>query len=190
MIHSAAGGVGLAALDVCVHAGAEVWGSAGPSKHELLRSRGCAHVLSSHDDAWPEVGMDLILDPVGGKSWKRGFEALRTGGRLVCFGFSAMSPGDRPSRWKQLQAVWAIPWTSFNPVTFMNENKGAMGVNMGHMWSERERLAGWLVEILEGWKVGWVRPHVHATFPFDRAAEAHAMLHNRQASGKVVLVPQ
>lgn len=189
LIHAAAGGVGLAALDLCRRAGAEVWGSAGVSKHALLRERGCAHTLDSHTDTWPEVGMDLILDARGGESWAKGLQALRTGGRLVCFGFSAGSPSDSPSRWNLLKAVMGVPWLAVNPLSLMNANKGVLGVNMGHMWGERERLAGWLSEILKGWEEGWVRPHVHATVPFDRAAEAHQILHDRKNVGKVVLVP-
>lgn len=189
LIHSAAGGVGLAAIDLCRHAGAEMWGSAGTKKHAFIRDRGCQHTLDSHTDAWPDVKMDLILDARGGESWARGLRELRAGGRLVCFGLSGASESDQPSWWSWLKTVAAIPWLQANPVALINGNKGVLGVNMGRLWDEGERARGWLVRVLELWEQGVVRPHVHAAVPFAEAAEAHRILHRRENVGKVVLVP-
>lgn len=188
LVHSAAGGVGLAALDLLAGTGAEVWGLAGPSKHAFLRERGCHHPLDSHQGEWPEEKMDIVLDPVGGESWARGLDALRAGGRLVCFGASVRA-GETRSLWRDLALVAGIPWRRFNPVSLINENKGVLGVNMGRLWDEADRVAGWLGAVVAGWEAGEVRPHVHATFPFERAAEAHGVLHRRENVGKVVLVP-
>jgi NADPH:quinone reductase-like Zn-dependent oxidoreductase len=189
MIQAAAGGVGLAALDLCVAAGAETWGSAGAAKHAFLLERGLSHALDSRADQWPEVKMDLVLDAIGGKSWARGLESLRAGGRVVGFGLSAASTSDRPSKVAFLKAALEIPWIASNPVALINGNKGFLGVNMGHTWDEGERVLGWLHTLLQWWERGAIRPHVHCAVPFDNAAEAHAILHRRENIGKVVLVP-
>jgi NADPH:quinone reductase-like Zn-dependent oxidoreductase len=76
-----------------------------------------------------------------------------------------------------------------NPIGLMNRNHGILGVNMGHLWDEGPRVRRWLDALLQRWQDGRLRPHVHATVPFDRAAEAHAILHRRENLGKVVLVP-
>lgn len=188
LVHSAAGGVGLAALDLCKLAGAETWGLAGKGKHAFLLERGYHHVLDSHRHQWPEEKMDVILDPVGGQSWAEGLARLRAGGKLVCFGFSA-SAGETRSLWSTLMAGLAVPWLKINPVSLMNENQGVMGVNMGHLWEEGPRVAGWLNQVLALWEEGKIHPHIHATFPFEQAAEAHGVLHRRENIGKVVLVP-
>lgn len=188
-IHSAGGGVGLASIDLCRAAGAEIWGSAGRSKHAFLAERGVHHLLDSHTDEWPTEGMDLVLDPIGGPSWARGLAGLRAGGRLVCFGLSAGSTGSTPSKWTQLKAAMGIPWLQSNPVALINANKGVLGVNMGHLWEESERVLGWTREMVGMWEAGELRPHVHASFSFEQAEEAHALIHRRENVGKVLLTP-
>lgn len=188
LVHSAAGGVGLAALDLLRIARAETWGTASRAKHDFLHERGYHHLLDSRSDEWPPEKMDIILDPVGGASWARGLASLRAGGRLICFGFSA-SAGETRSLLSSLRAGLAVPWLQINPVTLMNTNRGVMGVNMGHLWDEAERVSGWLRQILDLWEEGQIKPHIHATVPFAQAAEAHRILHRRENIGKVVLVP-
>ncbi len=188
-IHNAAGGVGLAALDLCKAAGAEVWGSAGPSKHAFLAERGVAHLLNSHTGDYPDVKMDIILDPIGGKSWAKGLAHLRAGGRLICFGMSSMNAGETRSILGVISALMSVPWLKMNPIALINDNKGVLGVNMGHLWEEGERVVGWLTEILALWESGAIHPYVHASVPFANAAEAHRIIHRRENIGKVLLVP-
>jgi NADPH:quinone reductase-like Zn-dependent oxidoreductase len=190
LIHAAAGGVGLAAIDLCKDVGAEIWGSAGPGKHEFLRERGVHHTLDSRADEMPTDKMDLILDARGGESWAKGLAALRAGGRLGLFGMSSMSAGGNTrSILNVASAMWAVPWLKMNPVALINDNKGVFGVNMGHLWDESDRVTGWVEQVVEKWKAGALHPHVHATVPFAQAAEAHHILHRRENVGKVLLVP-
>lgn len=189
LIHSAAGGVGLACIDLCQAAGAEMWGSAGKKKHEFLARKGVQHLLDSHADEWPTEKVDLVLDAIGGESWAKGLGVLRAGGRLVCFGLSAGSTSDKPSKLDFLRAALAIPWLATTPVSLINANKGVLGVNMGHVWDEGERVLGWMRTLLQWWEAGKIHPHVHAQVPFSDAAEAHRILHRRENIGKVVLVP-
>jgi NADPH:quinone reductase-like Zn-dependent oxidoreductase len=59
---------------------------------------------------------------------------------------------------------------------------------IGHLWHERDKISGWMQNILNGVEEGWVRPHVDRTFPFDQAGEAHAYIEARKNIGKIVLV--
>src|SRR5215467_10032935 len=75
LIHSAAGGVGLAAIQLAKTRGCTILGTASPGKHEFLRKQGVHHPIDSNGDYAAKVrevrgdrGVDLILDPVGGKS--------------------------------------------------------------------------------------------------------------------------
>lgn len=194
LVHSAGGGVGLVACDLIKWRGGIAVGTASGMKHEFLKDWGYDELVDYRTEDFYEAlkdgpGFDLALDPVGGESWKKSFDLLKTGGRMVAFGFSANAAGDRRSVFKTLGNLSKTPWLLFNPIRVINENKGVMGVNMGRMWQEEARLVGWLQQLIELWKQGKLRTHVHAALPFSRAAEAHSLIHDRQNFGKVLLVP-
>src|SRR5256885_6381011 len=97
LIHSAGGGVGIAATQLAKRYGAEVYGTASPSKHERIAQLGVDHPLDYTRAGW-ESGLpkfDVILDAIGGKSFRRSYEMLRPGGRLIAFGASAAVSGQR-----------------------------------------------------------------------------------------------
>lgn len=194
LVHSAGGGVGLAALDLLLWRGATAIGTASPGKHAFLRERGYHQVIDYRNNDFAEVlkdepGLDLVLDPIGGDYWKKGLGLLRAGGRMVCFGFSANAAGNTRSLIGTLGNMAKVPWLKFNPISLMNDNIGVMGVNMGHMWHEADRVSGWLEKLLILWQQGVLRPQVHATVPFSNAKEAHRILHDRENLGKVILTP-
>jgi NADPH:quinone reductase-like Zn-dependent oxidoreductase len=193
LVHSAGGGVGLVALDLIKHRRAIAIGTASKAKHAFLTERGYDQLIDYRTEDFERVlenaPVDVILDPVGGESWSKGFRILRPGGKLICYGLSAASSGGtKRSVFTMLGTLWSVPWTKFNPIALLNANKGVMGVNMGHMWSDA-RMKTWMLRLVELWSSGVLRPHVHAAVPFDRAAEAHRMLHARENLGKVLLVP-
>lgn len=104
LVHMAAGGVGTAVLQLAQAIGeVTVFGTASLSKHNYIRSQGCTYPIDYHrDDYVSEVlrlteneGVDVVLDPLGGRDWKKGYTLLREGGRLVAFGFANMSTGPR-----------------------------------------------------------------------------------------------
>jgi NADPH:quinone reductase-like Zn-dependent oxidoreductase len=195
LIHNAGGGVGLAALDIAKHIGAISIGTASAGKHAFLKARGLNFAIDYRKSDWErEVkaatggkGADLILDPVGGPYWSKNYALLRSGGRLGFFGVShASSEGSRSG----LGLLKLVPhFRMWNPVQLMNTNRSVFGVNLGHMWHEADRIAGWAQAILKGCEEGWVNPVVDAVFPFEKAADAHRRLEQRQNIGKVLLAP-
>ncbi len=194
LIHSAGGGVGLMALDIAKWRGAYAIGTASASKHSMLKDLGYDQLIDYRNLDYEDVlkeqePLDIILDPVGGESWAKGFRLLRTGGKLVCFGFSANAQGSTRSIVGTIKNVLSVPWMNFNPLKVINENKGVMGLNMGRMWDETERLTGFLRKIIGLWQEGVVRPRVHAALPFSKAGEAHQLIHDRKNLGKILLVP-
>lgn len=192
-VHSAGGGVGLAALDLLKWRGATAIGTASRSKHALLAERGYDQLIDYRTEDFEAVlrdqeGLDLILDAVGGESWAKGMRLLRGGGRLVCFGLSSASSGSSPSTLSRLKAVAGIPFLKFSPLHLINHNIGVLGVNMNRLWDEGPRVAGWLDELMALWAAGTLRPLVHARVPFSTPAEGHRILHARENIGKVVYV--
>ena len=195
LIHGAAGGVGLAAVQLCRMYGAEIIGTASASKHAALRAAGVAHTIDYRtQDFVAEIkrytggrGVDVILDPIGGENLRKSYRALAPLGRLVAFGVSAMAPAT--SR-RVLPALWQLArMPRFGFVRLMNDNHGVLGFNLGHLWDEMDRLRAYLVKILDYYREGQVRPTVAKIFPLSDAAAAHAFLQGRENIGKVVLVP-
>ncbi|HEV8369831.1 MAG TPA: medium chain dehydrogenase/reductase family protein [Pyrinomonadaceae bacterium] len=195
LIHNAGGGVGLAALDIAKKIGAETFGTASPSKHKFLGERGLDHAIDYRGKDWQPVlqqltngrGVDLVIDPIGGKHWKKSYAALRHTGRLGMFGVSTASATGISGKVKLLKAAIQTPW--FHPFPLLNKNRGVFGLNLGHMWHEPEKVAVWMRDILRGVAEGWVQPYVDRTFSFEEAGEAHKYLEERKNIGKVVLVP-
>lgn len=195
LVHSAGGGVGLMALDLIKRRGGIAVGTASAKKHAELLALGYDQLVDYTTQDYEEVLkkgplFDLILDPVGGESWAKGFRLLAPAGKLICFGFSANNGGGTKSNlFTTIKAVAQIPWLLFNPVSLINANKGIMGVNMARMWDQADVLGGWLRSLIQLWEEGVIRPRVHAAIPFSRAAEAHQLIHDRANLGKIVLIP-
>lgn len=197
LIHQAAGGVGLAAIDLCAIAGAEMFGTASASKHEFVRARGLHHPIDYRTRDFEEevrrltggAGVDVILDPMGGASWKKGLRLLAPTGKLICFGLSSGSTGRERSLLSVARTLAAVPWLQINPLSLMNGNRAVAGVNLGRMWDRSELLASWLGQVLAWWGEGKVRPHVDRAFSFDQAPAAHEYIQDRRNVGKVLLTP-
>ena len=196
LIHMAAGGVGLAALQLCKTVERVVtFGTASASKHDALRAEGCAHPIDYRTaDYAAEIlrltdgkGVDVVLDALGGKDWRKGYDLLRPAGRLIAFGFANMSSGEKRSYFHMARQAVAIPL--FTPIGLMDKNRAIAGVNIGHLWDEMEMLNEEMQALLALYREGKIKPHIDSSFPFADAASAHRRIQDRKNVGKVVLVP-
>jgi NADPH:quinone reductase-like Zn-dependent oxidoreductase len=102
LIHSAAGGIGLAAVQMAQKIGAEIFATAGTEeKREYLRSLGIPHVMDSHSLGWVEEildlthgeGIDVVLNSLFGEAIEGGFRLLRPDGRFIELGKRDLLPG-------------------------------------------------------------------------------------------------
>ncbi len=196
LVHRAAGGVGIAALQLCrTVPGVTVFGTASAAKHAVLREEGCQHPIDYRNrDYEAEVrqltggrGVDLVLDALGGADWKKGYRLLRPGGMLVTYGFANLATGPRRSLLVAARQLLSVP--RFSPITLMEDNRGVAGVNLGHLWDEPEMLKAHLEALLGLFREGKIRPRVDSTFRFEEAGRAHQRLQGRESVGKVLLVP-
>jgi synaptic vesicle membrane protein VAT-1 len=191
LVHAAAGGVGMAAIQLCRLAGAEVIGTASASKHALLRDAGVAHAIDYRtQDFETEVrrvtggrGVDIVLDATG--AFRKSYRCLAPLGRLVCFGVSGASTGLTPSWIGAAKRLVTLPF--FHPIKLMNDNKAVIGVNLGHLWDRIDLLRDEMLGILADCTAGRLKPVVGKTFPLVEAAAAHRYIQERQNVGKVVL---
>src|SRR5215216_5950402 len=193
LLHAAAGGVGIAATQVAKLVGAEVFGTASATKHEAIGRFGVDHAIDYRtQDFAAEVRriagekrpLDLVLDAIGGRSFKRSFSLLRAGGRLVCFGASAVQSGERRSRPRALKALAQMP--RFHPLKLMSQSKAVIGLNMLTIWDSKQSLDEYVWPLAAWIEQGRIRPVVAKALPLERGAEAHRFLHEGKNVGKVV----
>lgn len=192
LVHAAAGGVGLAVAELGRILGLRVLGLASPSKHEVLKEYG-VEPFDGRDPRWEKAvrraapdGVDVVLDPVGGDSWRAGYRLLATGGRLVCYGASGLAPGTRRNL---LGALWRVArFPRFGPLALMNDNKSVAGANLGHLWRSGTVTRPQIEALLGYAREGKITPRVDRAFPVSAAATAHHHMHERRNVGKIVLI--
>ncbi|OBF47539.1 oxidoreductase [Mycobacterium sp. 852002-50816_SCH5313054-b] len=190
LVHAAAGGVGIAAVQFAKAAGAEVHGTASPAKHAKLAELGVDRAIDYRRDGWWKgLGpYDVVLDALGGTSLRRSYALLRPGGRLVGYGVSAMQHGEKRSLRAAAPHALAM-LRGFNLLDQLSESKAVIGLNMLRLWDDRGTLEPWITPLAKALDEGTIAPVVHAAVPFAEAPEAHRILAARENVGKVVLVP-
>ncbi len=194
LIHAAAGGVGIAAVQIAKLSGAEVYGTASASKHDACRGFGVDHPIDyrEHDFveevrriAGQDHPLDLVMDGIGGRSFKKSYSLLRAGGRLVCFGAAGLVSGDRRDIPRTLRTLAQSP--RFSSLKLASESKGVIGLNMLRLWDSGRSLDEYAAPLREWIEQGAIRPVIAESFPLERAADAHRFMQERKNTGKVLL---
>jgi NADPH:quinone reductase-like Zn-dependent oxidoreductase len=197
LVHSAAGGVGGALVQMLKIAGCEVVGVVGTTaKIATVKAAGADHVIDkSTQNLWREAeriapeGYDLILDANGVATLGDSYKHLRRAGKLVVYGFHTMMPktGGKPN-WPKL-ALDYIRTPRFNPLDMTNASHSVLAFNLSYLFDRNELLAEGLGQIL-GWLESGklVAPPV-VTYPLADVARAHADIESGKTVGKLVLVP-
>jgi NADPH2:quinone reductase len=172
LVTAAAGGVGTAAIQVAIFAGATVTAAAGSDeKRELARQLGAQRTVS-----YEEIGdlddIDVAFDPVGGPCFTACLKCLRPLGVAIGIGFAGGA------------------WEPVDPARLVGRNVGIQGFYLGRLMGFQPKLVRTEAEeLLALWRRGALRPVVGAEYPLDQANEAHELIASRQSTGKVVLVP-
>ncbi len=193
LIHSAGGGVGLAAVQLAATAGAEIYGTSSAHKHDVLRSSGVLHLVDPSATPFDEEilrvtlgkGVDLILDSAGGRSIRLDRRILAPMGRIVAYGISSSARTRRRSISGLIRMALSTP--RFSLFDLMNSNSGVLGLNLGHLWGEIDQLRRVLLQIVELFEKGTIAPRVDRVFAFEEVGAAHRYLQDRRNIGKVVL---
>ena len=200
LIHAAAGGVGIAATQIARNVGAEIFGTASPSKHDAIRAQGVKHAIDYRNQDFESEtmritngeGVDLIIDALGPTSFRKDYRLLRPGGRMVMYGLSeATSESGRnmPAMLKGLfkMPLATVPW--WKSLMMMNENKGIFGLNMLKWWEREGSLDRVTEPLMADLEAGRLEPVVAEAFSFEQAGDAHKFIAERRNVGKVVLFP-
>lgn len=196
VVQSAAGGVGTAGCALVRSLGGSVIGTVGSEgKKQVALDAGAQDVIVDPDyRVWDAVdrltggeGVDVVFESVGGSQVRRGFEALKPGGRLLIYGYSQMIPQGSRRNWPVL--AWRYLRTPrFNPFRMTESNRSVAGYNIVHLWGRVDLFQRAITDLLDRASRGEVRPFLGKTFPFHRAGDAQTFLQTRRSTGKVVLV--
>jgi len=186
VIEAATGGVGVIAMQMAKHAGAEVTGlTTSPHKKSFIEERGATAYTVDEFAADEKLrGYDIVLNSSGGShiNWQRARLGLT--GRIVCFG---MSSGVRDGKRNILRMVGAALRTPrIRVLQLFDANTGVYALNALHIlrdeqWVEKLTRSLGAVEAMQ------IKPHVGKVFPAPDVAAAHGFLETKQATGKVLL---
>jgi NADPH:quinone reductase-like Zn-dependent oxidoreductase len=181
LVHAAAGGVGLAAVQIGKALGARVIATAGTdAKLEIARQSGADVLVDYRTEDWVERvkrvtdghGADVIYDPVGGDVFDGSSKCIAFEGRLLVVGFA----GGR------------IPSIAANRILL--KNMSVVGVHWGMYQTLGSPLVDqWMSALLAMYGKGQVWPVIYKTYPLAEAARALAAIASRESYGKVILVP-
>jgi NADPH2:quinone reductase len=180
LVHGGASGIGTTAIMLAHAFGATVYTTAGtPQKCTACERLGAARAINYRAENFVEVvhaitggaGVHMVLDMVGGDYVGRNLEVLAMEGRLIQIAF-LRGPRAEVNLAPLMQKRITFTGSTLRPRTV--EQKGAIARALReHVWPLLER--------------GEIRPVVHATFPLERASEAHAALEAGEHVGKIVL---
>jgi NADPH2:quinone reductase len=179
LVHGAAGGVGLTAVEIGKQMGATVIATAStPQKLAVAQQYGADHLINYRQEDFRQrvkeitngKGANVIYDPVGGDVFDQSLRCINWEGRLLVIGF----------------ASGRIPQVPAN-LTLV-KNCSIVGVYWG-AYAQRQphTLLKSLQTLLSWYSQDKLKPHVSATYPLERVADAMNALINRQSTGKVVL---
>jgi NADPH2:quinone reductase len=180
LVHGAAGGVGLSAVQIGKALGARVIATAGsPAKLDIARQSGADVLIDYRTEDWIErvkketgEGADVVYDPVGGEVFDGSTRCIAFEGRLLVIGF----------------AGGTIPSVAVNRVLL--KNISVVGVHWGLYQRRGSPLIDrWMGELFRLYEAGRLHPVVYRTWPLREAALGLRAIADRESYGKVVLIP-
>lgn len=197
LVHSGAGGVGLAALQLARADGLSPIAIIGSShKRGVVLEYGAEHVIDKSTQAlWPELeriapqGVELVLESNGAETIKQSYNHLKPTGRLIVYGFTGMlSRGSGRANW--LKLAWEfLKIPRFHPLQMVDTNRGVIAFNLSYLFEQQYLLTESMARMIGELESGTIRPLPVSEFPLADAAEAHRALQSGTTVGKLALIP-
>lgn len=194
LVHAAAGGVGQLLVQLALSRGCTVIGTAGSdAKVQKLRAAGVQFPVNYQESDFETVvrdilkhenrpGLDVIFDPVGGKSVAKGMKLLGPCGRMAVFGGSAFS--GKKGWFAKIRTF--IDFGFYHPLRLMRQSQSMVGVNVLTVADHFPEIIGTsLRQALTYYQQGVFHPEGGQIFPAGELAKAHHLLETRQTTGKV-----
>lgn len=195
LIHMAAGGVGIAATQLCQAVkDVTIFGTASASKHETIAQGGVTHPIDYRTKDYVEEvrkispqGVDVVLDPLAGSDTQKGYNLLKPMGTIIVFGAANGVTGQKRNLFA-LAKLW-YQQLSLSTLKLMQANKAVCGFHLGYLKDE-ELITKTMDKLLELYSQGKIKPKIDSCFHFEEVADAMRRMHERQNVGKVILLPE
>jgi len=195
LVHSAAGGVGSALVQLCKLYGLQVIGVVGAShKVAYVRRLGADAVIDKSTHAlWAEAerlcpdGYDLVFDANGPETLARSYAHLRPTGKLLVYGFHTLLPkqGGRINYLKAVLGLLKLP--RFNPLRMTTENRGVVAFNLSFLFGRTDLLQTAVNDLTAWVEAGSIRAPQVRSYALADVAQAHRALESGETTGKLVL---
>jgi NADPH:quinone reductase-like Zn-dependent oxidoreductase len=195
LIHSCAGGVGSALLQLSRHLEFETIGIVGSThKIDVAKKLGANHVIDkSKQDLWAEAekispaGYDVILDANGASTLKDSYMHLAPSGKLLCYGFHSMLP-KTGGKLNYPQLIWTFLKTPrFNPLDMTDKNKSLVTFNLSYLFDKRDMFVEAVEHMAQLIEEGKIAGPQTTVFDFEKVGDAHKALESGLTTGKVIL---
>nr|VFJ59818.1 MAG: myxalamid-type polyketide synthase MxaB [Candidatus Kentron sp. DK] len=176
LIHAAAGGVGIAAIQIAQRAGAEIFATASPGKWEFLKSLGVKHIMNSRTTEFSEEilartdgkGVDIVLNSLTSEGFiEKSFSALGTGGRFLEISKAGVWQPEAVARLRPDVSYFLIDLTEEAPTS----------------------IKAMFEELMPLFDAGALKPLPHRAFPLVDAIDAFRFMQQARHMGKIVLIP-
>jgi NADPH:quinone reductase-like Zn-dependent oxidoreductase len=197
LVHSAAGGVGSALVQMCRIAGIKTIGVVGSShKVNAVKDLGADFVIDkSTEDLWKKVeeyapsGVDLCFDANGVETLKHSYEHLAPCGKLMAYGAHSLFPksGGKVNYVKLIRDYLRSP--RFNPLEMTSENKSLITFNLSFLFARQDLFTEGMQETMKWLAEGKLKPPKVTTYSLERVADAHRDLESGKTIGKLILLP-
>jgi NADPH:quinone reductase-like Zn-dependent oxidoreductase len=196
LVHSAAGGVGGALLQLGKIAGCEMAGVVGSShKVEAAKQLGADHVIDkSQEDLWAKAeqiapeGFDVVLDANGYATLRQSWEHVRPTGRIVIYGFHTMLPKQGGKlNWPKLIWAW-LKTPRFNPIDLPNQNRSIISFNLSFLFNRTDLLSEGMEDMRRWIDEGKLQAPRTTCFPLHQVADAHKLIESGRSIGKLILI--
>lgn len=196
LIHSAAGGVGSALVELGRLAHLTLYGTASASKHTDLAAAGCTPIdykavdfVERIHDLTDQTGVAAVFDGIGGAHLQRSYRALAPGGRLIAYGLSATIAPTSAQRTRSRVILSALgQWVRAFALNLIPDGQRLQLYSIQTLQRRRpEWYQADVQALLTLLQAGQIRPKVMQTLPLSAAAEAHRILSTGQSTGKLIL---
>jgi synaptic vesicle membrane protein VAT-1 len=194
LIHACAGGVGVAATQLALIKKAELFGTtSSDEKAAFAKKQGIAHAINyKRNDFATEItrltngeGVNIVLDSVGGQTFRKSLNLLTPGGRIICYGVADMLSGGRKNL---LGILWKFLTTpKVKVLDLIQNNRCIFGLSLNRFIDESQFIIPVLAELINLYTQGIIKPIISKVFKLNECAEAHALLESGKSTGKLIL---
>jgi NADPH:quinone reductase-like Zn-dependent oxidoreductase len=195
LVHSAAGGVGGALLQLGKIADCRITGVVGSShKIDIAFEHGADSVIDkSTEDLWTKAeeicpdGFDVVFDGNGPITLKQSYRHLASSGKLVSYGFHSMlsTSAGVASYFKLIYEYLRVP--RFSPLNMTNDNKSLIAFNLSYLFHRLDLLEEAMQDLLKWVEGGKIKAPALQEFPYEKVADAHRALESGKTVGKLIL---